>query len=222
MRLAKRCGLAALDITQWERGEDLPDPDQIGVLAVAVGLDDDEIQAWLDAATTIDVAGPEVGVEIVDGDDLRVNPSPQRMLPPRAWSSRPDGIREKVGDPSGNAPPAVTGLEPPTKPPPPSPAPSRRTGLVMEPVRRTARELPSVSPDSQIGSYDPAIRVYSTAPSTYPSPGDEQLYLLRRIGATGVLLGLGIILWWAFGALGDGLGDVLDLFRTPANTSPVP
>ena len=221
MRLAKRCGLAALDIAQWERGEGLPDPDQIVVLAVAVGLDDDEIQAWLDAST-VDLAGPEVGVEIVEGDERRVNPIPQRVPLPRSWSSRPDGIGEKVGDPSGNASPAVAGLEPPTKPPPPSPAPSRRTGLVMEPVGRTARELPLVSPDSQIGSYDPAVRVYSTAPSTYPSPGDEQLYLLRRIGATGVLLGLGVILWWAFGALGDGLGDVLDLFRTPVDTSRVP
>jgi hypothetical protein len=42
------------------------------------------------------------------------------------------------------------------------------------------------------------------------------MYLLRRIRTASVLLGLGIILWWAFGALGEGVGDVLDLFRAPA------
>jgi len=51
---------------------------------------------------------------------------------------------------------------------------------------------------------------------------EEQLYRLRRIRTAGVLLSLAIVLWWAFGALGEGVGDVFDLFRSPAETTLLP
>ena len=75
-------------------------------------------------------------------------------------------------------------------------------------------------PEPQVGSHDPAVRVYSTAPSTYPGPGDDQIYRLRRIRTASVLLGLGIILWWANGVLWEGIGDILDLFRSSTTVVP--
>ena len=217
-RLADRSGIPAVDLGKWERGEDVPNPDQIGLLADAVGLDDEETQAWLDAVITVDITDPEIAVELVEGTGPPANPFSQRLRPLRSDPSRMERIRARVGELGRKAPSSPTAVERLVKPSPPRPAPSARTGLVAEP----GRELPSVFPDTQIGSFDPAVRVYSTAPATYPNPDDEQIYLLRRIRTASVLLGLGIILWWAFGALGEGFGDVLDLFRTPVESSPIP
>jgi transcriptional regulator with XRE-family HTH domain len=215
-RLADRSGIPAGDLGKWERGEAVPNPDQIGLLADAVGLDDEETQAWLDAVITVDVTDPEISVELVEPAGPRANPFSQRLTPLRDDSSRLERIRARVGELGRNAPSPIATVERLGKPTRPRPAPSARTGLVADPVGRTGRELPSVFPDTQVGSLDPTVTVYSTAPSTYPSPDDEQMYLLRRIRTASVLLGLGIILWWAFGALGEGVGDVLDLFRAPA------
>lgn len=218
MRLAERCGFATVDLAKWERGEDLPDPGQIAVLAAAVGLDDNQTQVWLDAAATVVATRTEPGVAAgaAEKGEPRVNPLRQGQH--RTDLRRRDGIRPRLVELSGTDPSAVTGR--PMKPPPPRPAPNRRTGLVTKPAGQTVGELPSVFPDTR--AYDPAVRVYSTTPSTYPGPGDERLYLLRRISAASVLLGLGIILLWAFGALGEGIGDVLDLFRAPGDSSLVP
>ncbi len=221
-RLADRSGIPAGDLGKWERGEAVPSPDQIGLLADAVGLDDEETQAWLDAVITVDVTDPEIAVELIEGPGPRPNPFSQRLTPLRDDSSRLERIRARVGELGRNAPSPIAAAERLAKPTPPRPAPSARTGLVAQPVGRTDRELPSVFPDTQVGSFDPAVRVYSTAPSTYPDPDEEQMYLLRRIRTASVLLGLGIILWWAFGALGEGFGDVLDLFRAPVEASPIP
>lgn len=187
-RLADRLGLATVDVASWERGEALPNPDQIVVLADAVGLDDDETQAWLDAVVTVDVSGPEVAVQIVDGDFPSGDPFSRRLKP----------LRSK-----------------------PRPAPSRSAGLVSGPDSWPDRDFPAVSPESQVASYGPAVRVYS-AGSGRVYPGEEQIYRLRRIRTTGVLLGLAIVLWWAFGALGEGVGDVFDLFRSPVETTLLP
>lgn len=67
--------------------------------------------------------------------------------------------------------------------------------------------------------YDPDVRVYSTAPATFPSEDDRQLYLLRRIRTALVLLALALVLWWAVGAFREGFWDVVDLFRTPTTTT---
>jgi hypothetical protein len=95
-------------------------------------------------------------------------------------------------------------------------------GLVAAPSRRPERDLPSVFPDGRMGDYDPAVRVYSTAPASFPGPEDEQVYTLRRLRTTAALIGLGIVLWWAVGALGEGIGDVFDLFRSPPVTTLLP
>ncbi len=221
-RLADRSGIPAGDLGKWERGEAVPNSDQIGLLADAVGLDDEETQAWLDAVITVDVTDPEIAVELVEPAGPRANPFSQRLTPLRDDSSRLERIRARVGELGRNAPSPIATVERLVKPTRPRPAPSARTGLVAEPVDRAGRELPSVFPDTQVGSFDSAVTVYSTAPSIYPSPDDEQMYLLRRIRTASVLLGLGIILWWAFGALGEGVGDVLDLFRAPVEASPIP
>jgi hypothetical protein len=53
------------------------------------------------------------------------------------------------------------------------------------------------------------------------APGRDRFTYRRRIAQTiVVLVVLAVILWWAFGALGDGLGAVLDLFR--GEPDPVP
>ncbi len=214
-RLAERSGLSTPDIAKWERGEDLPDQGQIVALANAVDLDEAETQAWLDVVVSVDVTGPEVAVEIIDGGEPPANPFLERATPLRSKPNRLHRAREKMSRKPRTAPPVVAGLERPVTSTPTRNAPSPRTGLVAKPAGGPEREFAAVFPDSQTGSRDPAVRVYSTVPSTFPDPGDVQLYRLRRIRTASVLLGLGIILWWAFGALGEGFGDVLDLFRAP-------
>ncbi|MEE9205748.1 MAG: helix-turn-helix domain-containing protein [Acidimicrobiia bacterium] len=221
-RLADRSGIPAVDLGRWERGEAVPNPDQIALLADAVGLDDEETQAWLDAAITVDLTDPEIAVELIEPSGPRANPFSQRLTPLQVDASRLERMRARVGEFGRNVPSPIAAVERLAKLASPRPALSARTGLVAQPVGRPDRELPSVFPDTQVGSFDPAVRVYSTAPSTYPSPDDEQMYLLRRIRTASVLLGLGIILWWAFGALGEGVGDVFDLFRAPGEASPIP
>jgi len=211
-RLADRLGLATVDIANWERGEALPNGDQIVLLADAVGLDDDETQAWLNAVVTVDVSGPEVAVEIVDGDVPPANPFSRRIRPLRGESSRLDRIRSKVEgrrSEASSAPVQSFRSQP-------RPTPSRSAGLVSSPW--SDRDFAAVSPESQSASYDPAVRVYSTR-SGRVYTGEEQLYRLRRIRTAGVLLGLAIVGWWAFGALGEGVADVFDLFRSPAETT---
>ena len=210
-RLADRSGITAADLGKWERGEAVPEPDQIGLLADAVGLDDRETQAWLDAVIAVDATDPEIAVELIEPVGPRANPFSQRK-PIRADSSRAERIRARVGELGRNAPLPFAAVDRLVKSAPPRTAPSARTGLVAEPVGPTGRELPSVFPDTQAGSFDSTVRVYSTATSI-PDPGDQSMYRLRRIRTASVLLGFGIILWWAFGALGEGVGDVLDLFR---------
>ncbi len=213
-RLADRSGITAADLGKWERGEAVPEPDQIGLLADAVGLDDRETQAWLDAVIAVDATDPEIAVELIEPAEPRANPFSQRLKPTRADSSRVERIRARVGELGRNAPLPFAAVDRLVKPAPPRTAPSARTGLVAEPVGRAGRELPSVFPDTQAGSFDSTVRVYSTATSIL-DPGDQSMYRLRRIRTASVLLGFGIILWWAFGALGEGVGDVLDLFREP-------
>jgi len=214
-RLADRLGLATVDIANWERGEALPNGDQIVLLADAVGLDDDETQAWLNAVVTVDVSGPEVAVEIVDGDVPPANPFSRRIRPLRGEPSRLDRIRSKVEgrrSEASSAPVQSFRSQP-------RPTPSRSAGLVSSPW--PDRDFAAVPPESQSAAYDPAVRVYS-ARSGRVFTDEEQLYRLRRIRTTGVLLGLAIVGWWAFGALGEGVGDVFDLFRSPAETTLLP
>ena len=217
MRLAERCGLAAADIAKWERGEDLPNPDQVAAIAAVVGLDDDDVRDWTDVLGSGDLPVDIGGVAVQTGrvTDPPANPPPQPVREIQGAPSRMDRLRLMLGRRST---PPITKVERPGESAPARSAPSDRTGLVAN----LGRRLPAVFPDSQVGSYDPAVQVYSTAPSTYPGPGGEQLYRLRRIRTTIVLLGLGIIWWWAYGALGEGFSDVLDLFRGPAEVPLLP
>jgi transcriptional regulator with XRE-family HTH domain len=217
-KLAERSGLTSTDLAAWERGERFPDPGQIVVLAEAVGLDDAQTRAWLDAAVTVDLTGPEVAVSIVEGQEPPANPFSRRLEPLREDSHRFERLRARVesirNDITGTT---VSPLERSTERTAPAPM-----GLVAAPPRPTERDFPSVFPDSHMGNYDPSIRVYSTAAATFPGPDDEQVYMLRRLRTAAVLLGLGIVLWWAVGALGEGIGDVLDLFRTTQETVLLP
>ena len=135
-------------------------------------------------------------------------------------SGRQDTIRAEIGEPPLDPPPSVAELGRPAESLPVRSAPSSPARLVTEPGGRRRRDLPAVFPEPQVGSHDPAVRVYSTAPSTYPGPGDDQIYRLRRIRTASVLLGLGIILWWANGVLWEGIGDILDLFRSSTTVVP--
>ncbi len=194
-RLAERTGVTAADLAKWERGEDAPGPDQISVLAEAVGFDENEASAWLDAVVAVDITGPEVSVEIVEGAD-----------PPS------DPIQRRTQSERGAEPAASLRVAPASAPSHPSAA--EGSGLIRRP-RTSGRQLPSVFPDVRYAHYAPAVRVYSAAPARYPTSDDDRMDRLRRLRTAGVLLTLGLVLWWAFGALGEGMGDVLDLFRAP-------
>ncbi len=194
-RLAQRTGVTAADLVKWERGEDAPGPDQISVLAEAVGFDENETSAWLDAVVAVDITGPEASVEIIEAGD-----PPSDPIHPGTQSRR-------------NAEPAASLRVAPASAPG-HPTPAEGSGLIRRP-RPSGRQLPSVFPDVRYADYDPAVRIYSAAPARYPTPDDDRLYLLRRLRTAGVLLTLAVVLWWAFGALGEGMGDVLDLFRAP-------
>ena len=228
-RLADRTGISSLDLTRWERGEALPDADQVMALAEAVGFDEAETRRWLDTVVTVDLTGPDVAVELLESPDPPSDPfavsrtslvkSPQPRLVDRLLAPfrSKEGNGASTGGSSGDA--SVTELRPTRRTAPARPAPSASRGLVREP-RYAPNQLPSVFPDPPMEGYDPAVHVYSAAPATYPGPGDEDRYLLRRIRTTGVLIGLGLVLWWAFGSLWDGFGDVIELFRAPTMPTP--
>ena len=212
-RLAERTGLKAGDVTRWERGEDLPGPEAVIVLAEAIGLEIDETQTWLDLVT-VDLTGPDVRVELVESSDAPSDPFTKRTAPLRENTSLLAKIADRLArrdeqktTDSGDG--SVTRIR---EPAPRRTAPAATTGLVRAPL---ASQLPSVFPDPAIAPYDPAVHIYSTTPVSNPIEADDQIYLLRRVRTGAVLLGLGLVLWWALGALGEGFGDVLDLFRTP-------
>ncbi len=128
-----------------------------------------------------------------------------------------------LGDAATGPEPGVeTAPAPPAEPPPlrvapeatpRRPAPAERSGLVGRP---RGNRLTAVFPEMRHAGYDPAVRIYSTEPATFPSAGDESFYRLRVIRTTAVLIALAIVLWWALGSLGEGWSDLLDLFRDPA------
>ena len=217
-KLAERAGLESVDLAAWERGEEFPDADQIVVLAEAVGLDDAQTRAWLDAAVTVDLTGPEVAVSIEEGQEPPANPFSRRLQPLREDSQRFGRIRSRVDSlRTETTRTTVSAIDKRRERPAPA-----SMGLVTAPPPQPERDLPSVFPGSPIAGYDPAVRVYSTAATTFPGPDDEQIYTLRRLRTAAVLLGLGIVLWWAVGALGEGIGDVLDLFRSTQETVLLP
>jgi transcriptional regulator with XRE-family HTH domain len=211
-RLADQIGLETSDVTRWERGDSYPTAKQVVALAEAVGLDERQTQAWLDAVVTVDLTGPEIAVELVENPDPPADPFARRGTSKKVGAP---GLADRVSTALGSwrrDSATITPLRGAAKPAPIRTAPSTATGLVREP-RHAVAQLPSVFPDPPIASYDPATYVYSTVPSVFPGPGDDQFYLLRRVRTAGVLLVLGVVLWWAVGALGQGLSNVLDLFR---------
>lgn len=217
-RLADQTGLTASELARWERAEAIPTPEQITLLAEAVGMDDSEVQAWLEVSARIDLTGPEVAVQLVDAPGPPSDPFLKRVMPQRSGGSLFDRVRSAL---QGRRPIGTLDRDRPRVVAPARPAPKADIGLVRRPVV-TRRELPSVFPDATQGAYDPVVRVYSTAPSTYPGPGEVRVYALRRIRTAIVLIVLGLVLWWALGALGQGFNDVLDLFRTPVDSGLVP
>jgi transcriptional regulator with XRE-family HTH domain len=211
-RLADRTGITAADIARWERGEEVPDPEAVVVLADAIGLEVTETQAWLDEVT-IDLTGVDVSVELVESDDTPSDSFAERTVPRRDDSGLLHRIADRLAsrdERAGRGPASVTPIRPSA---PRRPSPSSATGLVRAP--RQASQLPSVFPEPAFAPYDPAVHVYAAGPLKPPSDAEEQMYLLRRINTTAVLIGLGLLLWWASGSLWEGFGDVIDLFRAP-------
>jgi transcriptional regulator with XRE-family HTH domain len=213
-RLAERSGLAAADIARWERGDEVPPPIELIVLADAVGLDPTETEAWIDDAVTIDIAGPEVEIEIVKGRHPSANPFDERTRLIRSSPRLFDRVLARIEElRAGRGTTSSLGrLDPSTRPA--KPAPSARTGLVAPPTR-----TPGMMPDVRGGGHDPAVRVYSTTPPPISEEQQEAFYRTRRMGTAATLVGLAIALWWAFGALGDGVSELLELFRGPSETT---
>lgn len=216
-RLADRTGISAGDLARWERGDDLPDPGDVVTLAEAIGLEVAETQEWLDVVA-VDLTGPDVAVELVESNqapsDPFLNRSALLKAEPPLLARIADRLARRDEKKSDGDPASVTSLRERRQPAPRRPAPHATTGLVRQP-RPVATQLPSVFPDPAIAPYDPAVHVYSTAPTRFPSESDDQTYLLRRIRTAAALLGLGLVFWWAVGSLWEGFGDVIDLFRTP-------
>lgn len=216
-RLADRTGISAGDLTRWERGDDLPGPGEVVTLAEAIGLEVAETQEWLDVVA-VDLTGPDVAVELVESAQAPSDPFLNRAAllkaEPPLLARIADRLARRDEKKTEGEPASVTTLPDRKQPTPRRPAPRTTTGLVRQP-RPMATQLPSVFPDPAIAPYDPAVHVYSAAPTRFPSEADEQTYLLRRIRTTAALIGLGLVLWWAMGSLWEGFGDVIDLFRSP-------
>jgi transcriptional regulator with XRE-family HTH domain len=209
-RLAERSGLTAADIARWERGDEIPAPLELCVLADAVGLDEDETQRWIDSAVTIDITGPEVSVHIVDDDAPAPNPFAERIRLQRDRPRRIDRVLARIDELrySKSAEASVSrirSLDQPSRP-----APSERSGLTRAPRPSVA---PGVIPDVRRDGYDPVARVYSNRDSGIDISQEQAFYLSRRVGTSLALMGLALLLWWAVGALGEGVGDLFDLFR---------
>ena len=194
-RLAEKCGLKAADIARWERGDDVPGPDQVIVLAEAVGLSDRELRGWLDLSGPSGES-PEVAVALTADAAPAPSPFDRRLKLTHSdepslgdrWRSWWHGVR------------------------------ARREHSQAQVAAAGRRSRPAILPETPLADYDPAVIVYSDQPSTYETHAEEQLYLTRRLSTAGFLVVLGIALWWALGALGDGLSEVLDLFRSSDTT----
>ncbi|HEX9978819.1 MAG TPA: helix-turn-helix transcriptional regulator [Acidimicrobiia bacterium] len=84
------------------------------------------------------------------------------------------------------------------------------------PVRRPqALPHPAVSIPSVFPEPGNEVYVYSTSPAE-PIQRVRQIDRRRRLVTTIALVGLGILLWWAFGQLGNGLATVVDRLSGPA------
>jgi transcriptional regulator with XRE-family HTH domain len=95
--------------------------------------------------------------------------------------------REETAAPPAPAAPALD----------PAPAGAANTGVVF-PV-----------PDTRTGSE----RVTYQGIGDAPAPSDRMIYAVRKAATASVLAVLAGLLWWAFAALGDGVGAVFDLLR---------
>ncbi len=209
-RLAERSGLTASDIARWERGDEIPAPRELYVLADAVGLDSHETQSWLESAVTIDITGPEVAVHIVDDDAPVANPFAERIRLQRDSPRRIDRVLARIDELrySKTAEASVSrirSLDQPSRP-----APPERSGLASPPRPSVA---PGVIPDVRRDGFDPVARVYSSGDSGLDSSQQRAFYINRRVGTSLALAGLALLFWWAVGALGEGVGDLFDLFR---------
>jgi transcriptional regulator with XRE-family HTH domain len=214
-RLADQTGLTAVDLSKWERGEDVPAPEAVIVLAEAIGLEVDETQEWLDEVT-IDLTGPEVSVELLATDEAPSDPFSMRATPLREDSGLLGKIAGRLARRDDRTGIEDASVAPIRTPVPAGPARVPSAGLAQAPGRpRQATQLPSVFPDPAFAPYDPAVHVYSSGPIPSPTEDEEQMYILRRIRTTATLIGLGLLLWWAMGGLWEGLGDAIDLFRSP-------
>ena len=206
-RLADQAGLDAADVTRWERGDGVPGPEDVIVLADALDLDISVTQAWLDAA-------PDA---VADSDTSESTTAPADPFSTDPGSGGSDtGLLGRIADRLARRddraePASVTSIAKRPR----RPAPSASTGLVSEP--RPAARLPSVFPEPALTPYDPEVHVYSAGPVRAQTDAEAQTYLLRRVRTAAVLIVLGIVLWWASGSLWEGLGDVIDLFRAPTS-----
>jgi len=214
-RLAARTGLPSREIARWERGDELPPPDALGVLAEAIGLEEHEIQGYVNAI--VDISDPDVEVHLVE-DDASPSPNPfaerARLLrtspgPLDRLLTRVDGLRFRTTRPTSTDRLRALGSSPSAA----QPAPSERTGLP-----RTPRRTPGVIPNLRGRVDDPAVRIYSNGSSDHQY--DRSTYQVRSIGTIVALAALAVTMWWAIGALGEGIGEVVDLFRGTSNVPP--
>jgi transcriptional regulator with XRE-family HTH domain len=215
-RLAEESGLPAADIARWERGDVLPAPTEIVVLADAVGLDEAETLSFIDQAVTIDISTPEVAVEITNPGEPNPNPFADRAKFIRTNPRRVDRVMSRIEElrNSVTSAPARNRLQPP----------SVTRGVIPPPPQTSSRQKPApgILPTSKSGRPDPTNRVYATTTPPISLADEERFYRTRRVATSVALIGLGLLLWWAVGELGDGIGNLLDLFRTTSGTGVTP
>jgi len=101
--------------------------------------------------------------------------------------------------------------------PAPKPAPRRRTP--RPPRVDTSPPVPTVFPTpGPAVAADPEWWVYSTATLQPWDTATRVYYFGRRLRTLVVLISLALLLLWAFGELGEGLGAILDLMRGDPGT----
>jgi transcriptional regulator with XRE-family HTH domain len=235
-RIADTLGVSIRQLGRWERGEDIPDLDQVEALVGILGPSEADAVAWKSA-----VAGPEHSTGSIDDPvppSLKVMsggldadpwsvPPERRIAPPRLDRDALVVRREEGRDDRAAAEPEPTAVMPSAGVAPAAERPSRAVHRVPGPPAPGPAIPPAPAGAANTGAVFPvpdtkqgSERVTYQGTGDGPAPDERLTYLARRAATAAVLVALAGLLWWAMGSLGDGLGAILDLLR--GGTSPAP
>ncbi len=193
VRLATLLGVRVSEVRVWETGGATPPVSVVEELARILDLEYDEARRWLAWAGAPEEPGPEVAILLVR-DDAPADPFSEpsividldarrvmRAVPPPAIRA----ARVDVSPPRLRIPPRPTTPPRPAVRPTPAPPPTVFPSPRSETVLYSEADVESV------------VAVRRTARR-------RRLILALALGA------LGLLLWWAFGQLGNGFSSVVE------------